>query len=376
MTSTTINTNQGPDSSGLSPKLIILQLQSAWRFLLSKWLIVLVIAISAGAIGAIIASYKKTTIKAEVTFAVDEGINRQDHSTFSLFSEQLGLAPIDGGIVFTNAGNIVELLKSRLLIEKTLRNSIEINRKKILFADFFLDSLDYRSKWIGNNQSIKLNFSSTKKNDSELLLENGLIANMYKVLVSKMIVVAQKSKGTSIVSVSCTTENELFSKHFLEALINEVIRFYIDSKTARARQNLMIIEKRTDSVKNAYVGAAYGRAQFVDADINLVRESVSVPGEKKQTDVQILRAAYIDLSRNLESAKTSLMNETPLIQIIDTPILPLDRLKPSLWKQFMLFSIIGFFITVVVLLMNRTYHYLVDEEETDIYEYASEEIVQ
>ncbi|MFM9911826.1 MAG: hypothetical protein ACKVOW_21080 [Chitinophagaceae bacterium] len=376
MTSTTSNTNQGFESSGLSPKLIILQIRSAWRFLLSKWLIIFGIAIVAGAIGAIIASYKKTTIKAEVTFAVDEGNNRQDHSTFSLFSEQLGLAPIDGGIVFTNAGNIVELLKSRLLIEKTLRSFTEINKKKILFADFFLDSLDFRPQWVGNNQSTKLNFTSGKKTDRELLFENGVIANMYKLLVSKMILVAQKSKGTSIVSVSCTTENELFSKYFLEALINEVIRFYIDSKTARARQNLTIIEKRTDSVKNAYVGAAYGRAQFADADINLVRESFSVPGEKKQTDVQILRAAYIDLSRNLESAKTSLMNETPQIQIIDTPILPLDRIRPSLWKQFILFSIIGFFITVFVLLLNRAYQYLVYEEETGIDEYASEEIVQ
>lgn len=108
--------------------------------------------------------------------------------------------------------------------------------------------------------------------------------------------------------------------------------------------------------------ASYGRAVFSDADINLVRESFSVPGEKKQTDVQILKSAYIDLSRNLESARTSLMNNTPIIQVLDKPILPLDISKPGVLMQFILFAIIGCLVSVFLFTVIYTWKKLNREE--------------
>ena len=63
-------------------------------------------------------------------------------------SEQLGIGSLmDAGGVFSSATNIVELMQSRLMIEKTLRNTTQVGNRKLVFADFFLDSLDYRKKW-------------------------------------------------------------------------------------------------------------------------------------------------------------------------------------------------------------------------------------
>ena len=42
-------------------------------------------------------------------------------------------------------------------IEKTLKSTITINNHKLIFADFFLDSLDYREKWTKNRPSNKIN---------------------------------------------------------------------------------------------------------------------------------------------------------------------------------------------------------------------------
>jgi hypothetical protein len=358
MTIPTDNLQNERNTFYASPRIIILQVQSAFKYLLSKWVIIVAVALVTGVSGALLAYLKPVKYKAEITFAVDEGIVKETPSNFSVFSEQMGLERVDGGTVFSNINNISELLKSRLLIEKTLKTQVLINGKKILFIDFFLDSLGYRERWIRKTEFSQLNFSVPKKDGNEIRFENSVYANTCKTLLAKNIQISQKSKGTSIVAINCLSEHELFSKYFLEALVNEVILFYIDSKTQRSRQNLLIIQKRTDSIRNAYLAASYERASRTDADINLVRENFSVPIEKKQTDVQILRSAYMELSRTLESAKTSMMNETPFIQILDTPIIPLDIVRSSPLKYFLLFSFVGGFMIVTLLLLGKIYKYL------------------
>jgi hypothetical protein len=351
------------DPDGLSPRILFLQVLDGIAYLRSKWLIILIAATILGIAGTIMTWLKKPLYKAEITFSIDEGDRSSGKSEFSVYSEQLGLGPVDGGSLFSTSKNIEELLKSRLLMEKTLRSSFQNGDSLITFADFFLDSLDFRQEWIKKSAFPDLAFNTTKKNKNELLFENGIISRMHKKLSSEYVKITQKSKGTSITSVTCITEHELFSKYFLEKLISEVTQYYIDAKTKRSKINLSIIEKRNDSVKKAYIASVFGRSAFTDADINVVRQTASAPVEKKQTDVQILRSAYVELSRNIETAKTSLMNETPLIDLIDTPILPLDRISSSALKNFIIYFIGGAFLSAVFLSLKRLFRKIIDPLE-------------
>jgi hypothetical protein len=42
--------------------------------------------------------------------------------------------------------------------------------------------------------------------------------------------------------------NELFSKYFTEAF-KEVSDFYIDTKSKKSRENMLILERQTDSIR-------------------------------------------------------------------------------------------------------------------------------
>ena len=50
-----------------------------------------------------------------------------------------------------------------------------------------------------------------------------------------------------------------------------------------------------------------------------------IPSTKLQIEIQANTAILKQLVTNLESAKVNFRKETPLIQIIDTPILPLEE---------------------------------------------------
>ncbi len=352
-----------PDSNRVieefSPKKLIILVQRSGSYILSKWMIILIVAILFGIVGSIRSYLKKGVYTAEITFALDEGAGQSAKNSYAQISEQLGLETVlDAGGVFSSPTNIVELMQSRLLIEKTLRSTVNSNGKTLVFADFFLDSLDYRDKWMKGSPYHNLDFLSQKKEAAESLYENNIISNIYATLLTKNLSVDKKGKGTSIIAVSCVSENELFSKYFLEALINAVTQYYIEIKTQRAQINVQFLQKRTDSIRNAFSGALYSKAGFNDNNINAVRQVSTVSGEKQQTDVQILKTTYVDLVRSLESAKTTLMRETPLIQYIDLPILPLKMTGSGTIKNFIIFFMIGLFLTVVYFLIRKGIRYI------------------
>jgi hypothetical protein len=141
----------------------------------------------------------------------------------------------------------------------------------------------------------------------------------------------------------------------LEELVNNVTEHYVDAQTLRAKANMAAINKRIDSVKNAYTGALYNKAGTSDANINISRQRGEVPGIRKQTDADILKSAYIELSLNLESAKTSLLKSTPVIQVLDAPVLPLKTMSTDVLRKAVLFFIGGIFLSCFILMLKALY---------------------
>jgi len=148
-----------------SPGKLILQIRHAGLYLLSKWKKILIFATACGLAIAIYSFFKKPDYVAEITFALDEQASQDNKNGFSELEHELGIvSALDAGAVFSSMTNIVELIQSRLLIEKTLRSSVNIDGKSLVFADFFLDSLDYRDKWLKGTRDYHHNFVSAKKN--------------------------------------------------------------------------------------------------------------------------------------------------------------------------------------------------------------------
>lgn len=88
-----------------------------------------------------------------------------------------------------------------------------------------------------------------------------------------------------------------------------------------------ILERQTDSIRRELNGAITGVAIANDNTFGLnpalnVRRA---PSARRQVDVQANTAILTELVKQTELAKVSVRKETPLIQIIDRPILPLPK---------------------------------------------------
>lgn len=342
-------------------------------YLLSKWFFLLLGGLALGLLYIALNFSKKPVYTAEMSFALDDGAAKSTTSnTITSLSAELGFGPTyEAGGVFSSATNILELMQSRLIINKTLKRSVLLNNKPIVFINFFLDSLDFRKKWMAGSPYEKVDFTKSKFSKEEERFTNGIINNVYALLTSSFIKVDKKGKGSSLIQVTLTSENEAFSKYFLEALVDEVSKYYIEIKTFRAKLHLEFIQKRTDSTSGSYRGNLYSKAALSDANINPVREVAVAPIEKKQTDVQVTKEAYVNLVKSLEAAKTSLMEETPLFQYLDVPVFPLKITQDNLTIKFILFFIIGIIITSIFLLIKRLYRSITKQDNDAIAEEIS-----
>src|SRR5690606_11077352 len=102
--------------------------------------------------------------------------------------------------------------------------------------------------------------------------------------------------------------------------------FYRQTKTKKTVDNIAILEKKADSDRAVMTGAIYDAVQASDItpNINPTRQVQRVvPSQKAQFSAEANKAVLTQLQQNLELAKMALLQEQPLIQLVDQPVFPL-----------------------------------------------------
>lgn len=333
----------------------LLEKTKEWYFyLLSQWKIIVLAGIVGAALGLAYSFIKKPVYTATLSFALEDEKSGGLGGALGLASSfGLDLGGSGGG-VFT-ASNLTELFKSRSMVEKTLLSPVTVNEKSISLAEMYIRNEKWRDDWENKPNLIKLEFLPNANRQKFTRVQDSILGVMYANLSKSALSVAQKDKKVSIINIDVSSENELFSKYFCEALAKEVSDFYIDTKSKKSRENMLILERQTDSIRRELNGAITGVAIANDNTFNLnpalnVRRA---PSARRQVDVQANTAILTELVKQTELAKVTLRKETPLIQVIDRPILPLAKEKFGKTKWIVMGGFLAGFLTVLVLIVGR-----------------------
>lgn len=333
------------ETNEVSLKEVIDKLREYFLYLIAKWKLIIV----AGCIGLILgltfSILKKTIYTATLSFALEDG-----KSGGNGLGGALGLASsfgfdIDGGggNIFTGS-NLTELFKSRAMVEKTLLTPVIYKEKKMSLAEMYIQIKDWRKNWQTNSNLSKIELLPSSKRILFTRAQDSLLGSIYEEIASSSLTVAQKDKKISIIDIDVSSTHELFAKYFCEALAKQVSDFYIETKSKKAKQNMQILVKQTDSIRKELNSAITGVAIANDNTFNL-NPSLNIrrtPSVRRQVDVQANTAILTELVKQTELSKVTLRKETPLIQVIDRPILPLKYYKLSKLKGM----IFGFFLAV------------------------------
>lgn len=337
----------------LTLKDVIVKLKSWTNTLVNNWKFIVTVSIIGISIGVIYSYYQKPKYTAELTFALEEkSAGGGALGVYAGLASQFGIDVGSGGGGAFSGDNIIELLKSRLLLQKTLLTSVNINNNSMLLIDRYIYTQGYREKWADKPSLVNLSFDE-KQEGNFTLVQDSILAVIVKQIKLNQLQIQKIDKKLNIVNVKLVSTDELFAKYFIEELVRNVSNFYVESKTKKSRSNVELLQKRTDSVKQALDREMFGAAMSQDQNSNVIRAQARVTGVRKQMNIQMLSTMYAELVKNLEFSKLALMREEPYIQIIDTPILPLSKEKFGLIKSGIVFGLLFGFLSVLYIIIQN-----------------------
>jgi len=338
----------------ISLKELLKNLEEWYYFFLSKWKTILLAAIVGACLGLTYSFVKKPIYTATLSFAFEGESSGGSGGVLSLAS-QFGLDIGGSGGSMFSGGNLIELFKSRSMLEQTLMKGIVYKGDTISLAEMYIQNMEWRKKWNNKPKFKNIHFIPNTKRKYFSRVHDSILGLIYKDLSENELTINKIDKKLDIVNIDMISTNELFAKYFVENLAIEVSTFYIDTKSKKARINMEILERQTDSVRAELNGAITGVAVANDNNFNLnpalnVRRT---PSAKRQVDVQANIAILTELVKQTELAKVTYRKETPIIQIIDKPILPLKKERVGKLKGIIIGGFLAGLLAVFVLSIKR-----------------------
>ncbi len=306
-------------------KFIFFRLVFWISFLKQRIVLLTIISILGIFFGLIFSLVSKNEYVAFTSFSLDEEKSSTGLAGYLGMANQLGIDLTGAGGNVFSGDNIIELIKSRMVAERTLMQQATIDGKTQSLADHYLDLFEYRQELVKRGID---NLRFTKLDTGRLgFLQDSLFGLIHKNINKSNLLVQRVDKKLSIYHIKFKSRNEGFSKEYSEKLLDQLTAFYVQTKTQKGIQMVNILQHKADSLKAAYESALYSGAQFNDVNRNISRQILSINNVKKQMEIQLLGNYYSEVVKNLEMTKLTLLKQTPLIQRIDVPKYPLEKVR-------------------------------------------------
>ena len=294
----------------------------------------------------------KPTYTAHLSFAL---IEKSSGGGLADLASSFGFGGLAGGNSSAFSGdNLLEIIKSRYAIEKTLLTPVVYNKKTQNLVDIYIETYKLRKAWKKNKKNIELqhlSFPIGQIRETFSRMQDSVLYSIYNGIdKSKALTVVRKDKKTSIVNVDFVSTNEIFSRIFVETLMSQTYKFYKETKTAQSRTNVNMMQHTADSIKGLYEAALYKGAGISQVNINQAIQYAAVPRIKQERDVQLYGTVYAEVLKNLETLKLDMARETPIVQLIDEPRMPLKKDKLGKAKGIIFGGLLGGFLIVAYLL--------------------------
>ena len=306
-------------------------------------------------------NYAKSPIHyARTTFVLDSESSSNSIGDIASLASLAGINAssfIDASSLF-QIDNIQELYRSSSMIKETLLSEYNFRDNNTMLVDRFATNEKINKKW----DRLNVDFSEYKSKSINLRVHDSILNEVVKIIKEKYLIVDKPSRKTTILEIGFDHKDELLAKSFNENLVSIVNDFYNKTKTQKTGENLKILERQADSVKKVLdksILILAEKDQSIPNPNPLTKVSL-VPYQKALIDVQANGAIYQEIVTQLELAKVTHRNKTPLIQIIDQPILPLENSRLKFFECLVFGIFGGLFFSVFYYSLGRFYKSLIN----------------
>jgi capsular polysaccharide biosynthesis protein len=336
---------------------IVIKLKKSIGFLWSKKKLILIVGFAGGILGLSYSIFKPIKYKSHLTFIVESTSKSGGLGALSGLASSFGLGGIGGnGGLFENQINLMNYLQSNTILEDVLLS--ELDNSGRTFAQHFLECYQWNESLESTPSLSKIKFNVNEDRSNFSLPKDSVLHSICNFInENELISISKPDDEGSIIAINVLSESDSLSKFLPERLLEVVSEKYIEMKTRLSQQNVSLLQFQTDSVRRVLNASLISSASSADQvyGLNPAMAVKRVPVARDQIDVQASTILLGELIKNLELAKMTLKDQTPVIEVIDCSRFPLEEDKPRKLISIIVFGFLSVFITSVCLLSVRFY---------------------
>lgn len=154
-------------------------------------------------------------------------------------------------------------------------------------------------------------------------------------------IIVNVDKKTGKTSMSLLMQDPLVVAKVMEAVTENLKTYMSEYRTSKARQDVANLSSICDERKADYYRVQQTYAKFVDANKNVILQSVQVERERLQQEMSLAYQVYSQVASQLEAARIQEQQAKPVFTIIHPVTVPLYRTAPSKVKMLVIFTFLA-----------------------------------
>ena len=163
--------------------------------------------------------------------------------------------------------------------------------------------------------------------------------NCMSILSRSVGITLDEKKG--YVTISANMPEAVAAAQMAQATLSLLQKYITEFKIEKVQSNLDFVQERYDEAKRNFEDVQARRAKFRDANMNTSRYSARTELEKLDAEYTLAMSLYSELASQLEQAKISVKETTPVLTVINPVTVPYKKSKPQRSMILAAFTFLG-----------------------------------
>jgi capsular polysaccharide biosynthesis protein len=163
-------------------------------------------------------------------------------------------------------------------------------------------------------------------------------------------IVCDVDKKTMVISIKVTDQDPVICATMADTVKTRLQNFITDYRTSKARVDLEYNKKLYVETKARYDKARRLYAEFVDANQDIILQTVRQRQVELENEMQIQYNAFTQVSAQLLAAEAKVQEETPAFTTLQSATVPVKKTGPKRARICLVFLFLAFLATTTWIL--------------------------
>ncbi len=163
-------------------------------------------------------------------------------------------------------------------------------------------------------------------------------------------------RKSKVFSVTVEAQDPLVSALLADSVVSCLKRYVVNYNTRKAQKDLKFIKTLFLKAKKDFYARQKALADYSDSNSNVILASVKIQKERLQKEYDLAASVYTSLARMLEKAKIQVQDRTPVLTILQPPVVPLKKSAPKttliIIEMLLVGGFVGFSIELIKVMLH------------------------